>query len=330
MARGSSLKDLRKQLGEDVRHVAASGAEQIERTRQFAGGSRANLPRLPHAQIHPDPDQPRRFFEEPELDNLARSILAIGLQEPLRVYADEHGGYRILDGERRWRALARLVEAGHAEYAEVPVLVDPVPERTPAARRRTRSQQATTSLLKNLHTPLELAAALQEAASYGREGDPLPAAQVAKDHGFEPSMVERHLRVARGLRPDERAYIQEHYPRAGLDPLDKLVGWLAAAGSALDEGQRRKAIEVFAKKRPSARVLDAVLAPLAPKRPAGRPKSTRFRAGRTRDGGFSVTLTIPGERVRDPAVINGALRDLEVARERLETMRAEQGREVQS
>lgn len=323
MARGSSLKNLKEQLRSDVRHVAATGAEQMERTRQFGQASRANWPRIPHDQIQPDPDQPRKHFDEEELETLAASILADELQDPLKVYPAERGGFTILDGERRWLAIGRLIASGRVDRFDVPVLVEAPPERSAEGRIRTRVQQLVTSVHKSLFTPLEQANALHEIATEGREGDPLPAAQIARERGFDLSMTERHLRVARGLRPEERDYIQTHYPRVGLDPLDKLVAWFAGPGAGLDDNKRREVIALFVKKKPSAKVVDAVLASFATKRSPGRPKATKFKAGRTRDGGFSVSLTIPGERAKDPAVLDAALRDLDLARERLVGLRAE-------
>jgi len=61
------------------------------------------------ADIAPDPGQPRRHFDDTALDELASSILAHGVIQPIVVRAVD-GGYRIVAGERRWRAaqLARL------------------------------------------------------------------------------------------------------------------------------------------------------------------------------------------------------------------------------
>lgn len=324
MARAPSLKNLKAQLRSDVQHVASTGADQIARTRQLAQASRANWPQVPHEQLHPDPDQPRKHFEDTELDRLADSILADGLQDPLRVYPAERGGFSILDGERRWLAIGRLITSGRIEHFDVPVLMEAPPERSTAGRVRIRVQQLVTSVHKSLFTPLEQANAILEIAT-GGEGDPIPAAQVAREHGFDLSMTERHLRVARGLSPTERGYIQVHYPKVALDPLDKLVAWFGGPGIALDVAQRQEVIALFVKKRPSAKLVDAVLAPFATRKAPGRPRATQFKAGRTRDGGFSVILTIPGDRTRDPAAIEAALRDLDMARQRLEELRPKQG-----
>jgi ParB/RepB/Spo0J family partition protein len=66
---------------------------------------------LPVGQVHPNPRQPRKFFEGEALRGLADSIRAVGLLEDIlvRPVAD---GYEIVLGERRWRAtqLAGLAE----------------------------------------------------------------------------------------------------------------------------------------------------------------------------------------------------------------------------
>lgn len=55
------------------------------------------------SQIHPNPNQPRRIFEDESLDELAESIEAIGLVQPITLREDGDG-YMIISGERRWRA----------------------------------------------------------------------------------------------------------------------------------------------------------------------------------------------------------------------------------
>jgi ParB family chromosome partitioning protein len=73
---------------------------------------------LPVDQIRPNPDQPRRNFVEEELADLAESIKAKGILQPLIVRPSQaQSGYEIVAGERRWRA-AQL-----AKIHEVPVLI---------------------------------------------------------------------------------------------------------------------------------------------------------------------------------------------------------------
>jgi ParB family chromosome partitioning protein len=60
------------------------------------------------ADIRPDPRQPRQRFDEAALDALAASIRAAGLMQPIVVRPGVGGGYRIVVGERRWRATRKL------------------------------------------------------------------------------------------------------------------------------------------------------------------------------------------------------------------------------
>lgn len=71
---------------------------------------------LPVDAIAPNPDQPRRVFAQQELDELAHSIQALGLLQPLTVRRSAQGGWELVAGERRLRA-ARL-----AGLQEVPCL----------------------------------------------------------------------------------------------------------------------------------------------------------------------------------------------------------------
>jgi ParB family transcriptional regulator, chromosome partitioning protein len=74
---------------------------------------------IPIEKIHPNPDQPRRDFPKPDLEELTASIREKGIIQPLLVRSDPNrpGDYQIVAGERRWRA------AQQANLHELPVLV---------------------------------------------------------------------------------------------------------------------------------------------------------------------------------------------------------------
>ena len=72
---------------------------------------------LPIYKVEPNPDQPRRDFDEEEMQDLADSITEHGFIQPLTVRELDNGYYQIIAGERRWRA-ARL-----AELSEVPAVI---------------------------------------------------------------------------------------------------------------------------------------------------------------------------------------------------------------
>lgn len=72
---------------------------------------------LPIHKVEPNPDQPRRDFDEEELEALSESISVHGIIQPLTVRQLDSGYYQIIAGERRWRA-ARM-----AGLSEVPVVI---------------------------------------------------------------------------------------------------------------------------------------------------------------------------------------------------------------
>ena len=72
---------------------------------------------LPLQKVEPNPDQPRRRFDEAALAELADSVRQHGIIQPLTVRKLPSGFYQIIAGERRWRA-ARM-----AGLREVPVTV---------------------------------------------------------------------------------------------------------------------------------------------------------------------------------------------------------------
>lgn len=57
--------------------------------------------------ISANPDQPRTFFSEEALDELATSIRELGVIQPLTLRLADDGRYQIIAGERRWRAAKR-------------------------------------------------------------------------------------------------------------------------------------------------------------------------------------------------------------------------------
>ena len=61
---------------------------------------------VPIEKIHPNPNQPRRYFDKGDLSDLAASISAKGIIQPLvvRSHPDKPGDFEIVAGERRWRA----------------------------------------------------------------------------------------------------------------------------------------------------------------------------------------------------------------------------------
>ncbi|HEY2049203.1 MAG TPA: ParB/RepB/Spo0J family partition protein [Caulobacteraceae bacterium] len=80
----------------------------------------AGVVELPVELVRPNPEQPRRSFSQPELDELAESIRERGVIQPIIVRPQPGGGpgeHQIIAGERRWRA------AQQAGLRTIPALV---------------------------------------------------------------------------------------------------------------------------------------------------------------------------------------------------------------
>ncbi len=90
-----------------------------------AGAAAAGARSLPIECLRPSRFQPRRRMTEDDLRDLAQSIAAKGVLQPIlvRVAADDAGRFEIIAGERRWRA-AQL-----AQLHEVPVVVKALSDR---------------------------------------------------------------------------------------------------------------------------------------------------------------------------------------------------------
>lgn len=71
---------------------------------------------LPLSKIHPNKGQPRKHFDQEQLEELSDSIKQNGILQPLLV-REKDGGYEIVAGERRYQA------AKMAELTEVPVII---------------------------------------------------------------------------------------------------------------------------------------------------------------------------------------------------------------
>jgi len=89
----------------------------------IGGGGEPELRQVAVGDIHPNPRQPRRRFEQEATAGLADSIRAQGLIQPVVLRPRPQGGYELIAGERRWRA---SIEAG---LETVPALVRATDDR---------------------------------------------------------------------------------------------------------------------------------------------------------------------------------------------------------
>ena len=138
----------------------------------------AGVRTMPVAEIHPNPHQPRKDFDQDALNDLAASIREQGLIQPILVRPVE-SGHEIVAGERRWRA-SQL-----AGLSEVPVVV----------RELSEQQALALALIENLQredlNPLEEAWGMQRL----REEFGLSQDELARQLGKSRSAVANCLRL---------------------------------------------------------------------------------------------------------------------------------------
>ncbi len=148
--------------------------------------------KLPVRQIQPGRYQPRQQFDEDKLRELASSVHAQGLIQPIVVRPGTDQHYEIIAGERRWRA-AQL-----AGLSEVPVIIKPIDDQTAMAW----------ALIENMQRddlkPLEEAAAIRRLL----EECQLTHQQVAEAIGKSRATVSNLLRLLE-LHPAVRALLQQ-------------------------------------------------------------------------------------------------------------------------
>ena len=142
------------------------------------GASGAGVTRLPIDQIHADRANPRRAFDQAQLEELAASLKQQGVLQPVLVRKDGKG-YRLIAGERRWRA------AQKAGLTELPVII----------REASDAEAYELALVENIQradlNPLE------EAEAYRRLLDErkMTQEQVADRVGKDRSSVANALRL---------------------------------------------------------------------------------------------------------------------------------------
>jgi ParB family chromosome partitioning protein len=175
----------------------------IERRPALGRGLSALIPDVPEPKragvleididlVEANARQPRLQMDEAKLDELARSIKEHGVIQPILVQAIDAGRYRIIAGERRWRAAQR------AGLLKVPVVV-----RDLAADAG--QEQLQLALIENIQredlSPLDEAAAYQRLVEdFGLTQDEIAAA-VGKDRSSVANYI-RLLKLADEVRSD--------------------------------------------------------------------------------------------------------------------------------
>ena len=199
---------------------------------------RPNETELPIERIYANPDQPRRMFNEKELEELTASIAEKGIIQPLIVRPDpsNQDGYQIVAGERRWRAAQR------AKLHNIPVLI----------RNLTDTEVLELAIIENIQrTDLN---AVEEASGYRQLMDKFGHTQekMAKALGKSRSHIANLLRLL-NLPPEVLEYLRAGRISAGharaLVPANDPV---ALAREIISKGLSVRQAEALAKaKKPN-------------------------------------------------------------------------------
>lgn len=157
--------------------VAPSGQSAAAPEPQPSAAAHKGLTELPVEHMAPSRFQPRRVFNEAQIDELAASIRDKGVLQPLLVRAAPDGTYEIIAGERRWRAAQR------AKIHQVPVII----------KEFTDTEVLEVALVENLQradlTPLEEAEGYQRLSDeFGHTQEAL-AEVLGKSRGHVANMI---------------------------------------------------------------------------------------------------------------------------------------------
>lgn len=184
-----------------------------------AAAAAGGVNQIPLSEIQPNPFQPRRTFNDGQLEELAASIREQGLLQPI-VVRPIAGGYQLIVGERRFRA-AQMVG-----LTAVPALV----------RTSGDQQSLEMAIIENLQredlNPIEQAEAFARLAGEFR----LTQEQIGQKTGKDRASIANFLRLLK-LEPKVRELIRngalsfgQARPLIGLDPVqqqilaDRIVG----------------------------------------------------------------------------------------------------------
>lgn len=187
------------------------------------------------SRIEPNPDQPRRTFDETTLEELASSIRELGVVQPLTLRAVENGKYQIIAGERRWRA------ARKAGLVSVPAYVRTVSD----------SEMTEMALIENIQR--EDLNAIEVALGFRKLIDTynLTQERLSERLGKNRATIANHLRLLRlpaqiqlGLRDRK---IDMGHARAIL-AVDDPKQQLKIYNRVIKEGLSVRAVEEIARK----------------------------------------------------------------------------------
>jgi len=229
---GKSFEDLLEDTGDAFSQTYLNGKREMF---TYTEEERKNAEETPVSKIYPNPNQPRKNFDEQALRELSDSIKKHGVIMPIVVNDDHNGRYMIIAGERRYRA-TKL-----AGLSTIPVIVRNYSER----------EIKEISLIENLQredlNPIEAASAMKQLmVDYKLTQD-----ELAERIGKSNPAINNTLRLL-SLTPDVMQLVSEGRLSAGhartlvpLAPDDQLQFANDAVKSGMSVRELEKKVRAY-------------------------------------------------------------------------------------
>jgi ParB family chromosome partitioning protein len=259
--------------------ISAAGVEEISPLESASPGRATGgqgVIDVPVGLIRRNPRQPRRAIEAVALEELATSIAAVGVVQPVIVRETE-GGYELIAGERRWRAAQRagftvvpaiVRKASDVESLELALIenvvrqqLNPVDEayalkvlledlgvtQENLAARVGKSRSAIANKMRLLDLPAGVQELLANGAlseGHGRallglaeRGKQVQLARRVVDKGLSVRQVEDEVRRSAGMQAKPAARAEVHLDREAVDEIaDAIYGLLGVAPRVKGKG----------------------------------------------------------------------------------------------
>ena len=185
-ALGKGIRSLLQNIDSDLKNASGD-------LKKGVAEAVTSILRIPVDQIEANPRQPRHDFDEQALNELAASIKLHDIVQPITVSQTPNGKYRLISGERRWRA------SKIAGLKDVPAYI----------RQANDQELLELALLENLQR--EDLNAVEIALSYKRMMEELTYTQeqVAERMGKERSTVANYIRLLK-LPPDIQVAVRKN------------------------------------------------------------------------------------------------------------------------
>ena len=235
-----------KRLGRGIEALINSELSDKSKKPNSPGVSYINL-----SDIKPNPDQPRRDFNNTSLDELSKSIKEKGVITPITV-RESNNGYEIIAGERRWRA------AKKAKLKSIPAYILNIGDE---------AEMMEVALIENIQredlNPIEEAegyAVLNSKYSLSHDG-------IAKTIGKKRTTISNALRLLK-LPPEIRKSIRSGEITAGHGRAILQKKSIAAMKNLwkkiVNEALSVRAAESLVKPKPKKKKIKSVIVPKAP------------------------------------------------------------------